>query len=99
MGKQRRPYPNAQLPTVFRIARRSGQQLASRFFVVPSETSNGAELARLNIPQSSFFLIRPDGNIGLCGTRLNKEALESYFANNSITLGAPLGKALAASAN
>jgi len=37
MGKQRRPYPNAQLPTVFRIARRSGQQLASGFFQIVSE--------------------------------------------------------------
>ncbi len=70
-----------------------------RIHFVPSDTSNDAELARLNIPQSSFFLIRPDGYIGLCGNRLNKEALESYFANYAATLGDAAEKVFVARAN
>ena len=31
-------------------------------------------------PQPSFYLLRPDGHIGLCGTRLDAAALARYAA-------------------
>jgi hypothetical protein len=47
MSNERRPHPNAQLATVFRTARRSGQQLASRFFQIVSEA---IEIALFRMP-------------------------------------------------
>jgi 2-polyprenyl-6-methoxyphenol hydroxylase-like FAD-dependent oxidoreductase len=37
---------------------------------IPSDPANDAELARAGIPTPSFYLIRPDGHVGLCGLRL-----------------------------
>ncbi|HKE49742.1 MAG TPA: FAD-dependent monooxygenase [Rhodanobacteraceae bacterium] len=48
--------------------------------VMPDHPINTAELARAGIPQPSFFLVRPDGYIGLCGTTLDSAALARYFA-------------------
>ena len=31
-------------------------------------------------PLPSFYLIRPDGYVGLCGSTLDAESVESYFA-------------------
>src|SRR5499427_257896 len=40
-----------------------------RTCTIPSDPVNDQELARVQIPQPSFFLVRPDGYIGLCGGR------------------------------
>jgi 2-polyprenyl-6-methoxyphenol hydroxylase-like FAD-dependent oxidoreductase len=53
-----------------------------RVHIVPEDSSNAAELSRAQISQQSFFLIRPDGYIGLCGRRLQADAVRSYFAEN-----------------
>jgi hypothetical protein len=44
--------------------------------------SNSAELARLNVPQPSFYLLRPDGHVGLCGRQLDPAALKLYLSEN-----------------
>jgi hypothetical protein len=49
---------------------------------IPSVPSNSAELARLNVPQPSFYLVRPDGHIGLCGKHLNGAAVKRYVSEN-----------------
>ena len=49
-----------------------------RTHVVPTDPVNDSERARLQIPRESFYLIRPDGHIGLCGTRLDPAALKRY---------------------
>ena len=41
-----------------------------RLHVLPADPANDAELARAQIPQPSFYLLRPDGHVGLCGARL-----------------------------
>ena len=41
---------------------------------------NDAELARVHIPQPSFYLLRPDGHVGLCGTRLEPGAVTRYLS-------------------
>ncbi len=47
---------------------------------IPADAANGAELARARIPGTSFYLLRPDGYVGLCGAGLEAGVLERYFA-------------------
>lgn len=49
---------------------------------IPSIPGNSAELARLNVPQPSFYLLRPDGHVGLCGRQLDPAALKRYVSGN-----------------
>jgi hypothetical protein len=53
-----------------------------RTHVVPRDFTNDAELSRVQISQPSFFLVRPDGYIGLRGTSLNAGDLRAYFAQS-----------------
>lgn len=46
--------------------------------VVPSDPANDRELARAHIPSPSFYLLRPDGYIGLSGTQLDAATLTRY---------------------
>jgi len=39
------------------------------------------ELSRVRIPNPAFYLLRPDGYIGLCGTRLDAKTVSRYLAN------------------
>lgn len=47
--------------------------------VVPADPANDVALARARIPSPSFYLLRPDGHVGLCGPRLDARAVTSYF--------------------
>jgi 2-polyprenyl-6-methoxyphenol hydroxylase-like FAD-dependent oxidoreductase len=49
-----------------------------RVHPVVDDASNNAEFARVRIPKPSFYLIRPDGHVGLCGTRVETAALGRY---------------------
>jgi 2-polyprenyl-6-methoxyphenol hydroxylase-like FAD-dependent oxidoreductase len=51
-------------------------------YEIPFDTVNDAELARQHLPQSSFYLVRPDGHVGLCGTRLEPAAVKRYVSEN-----------------
>jgi 2-polyprenyl-6-methoxyphenol hydroxylase-like FAD-dependent oxidoreductase len=51
-----------------------------RIHVVPADPGNDTELARAQIPQPSFYLLRPDGHVGLCGTRLDAAAVQRYVS-------------------
>jgi 2-polyprenyl-6-methoxyphenol hydroxylase-like FAD-dependent oxidoreductase len=46
---------------------------------VVDDPVNEKELARALIPKPSFYLLRPDGHIGLAGTRLDADALTHYL--------------------
>jgi FAD binding domain len=46
---------------------------------VPADPANDAALARAKIPQTSFYLLRPDGYVGLCGGTLDADSIASYF--------------------
>jgi 2-polyprenyl-6-methoxyphenol hydroxylase-like FAD-dependent oxidoreductase len=46
---------------------------------VPTDAANEAALARAKIPLPSFYLIRPDGYVGLCGSTLDAESVDSWF--------------------
>jgi 2-polyprenyl-6-methoxyphenol hydroxylase-like FAD-dependent oxidoreductase len=47
---------------------------------IPVTDINATELARAGIPTPSFYLLRPDGHIGLCGAQLEGGTVERYLA-------------------
>jgi hypothetical protein len=49
-----------------------------RTHVVPDDPTNVSELARARIRGPSFYLLRPDGHVGLAGTRLEAEEVTRY---------------------
>jgi 2-polyprenyl-6-methoxyphenol hydroxylase-like FAD-dependent oxidoreductase len=49
-----------------------------RTHAIPSDAANDAELARVHITQPSFYFVRPDGHVGLSGTRVDIGALARY---------------------
>jgi len=51
-----------------------------RVHAVQSDPANDRELARQRIPQPSFYLLRPDGHIGLAGTHLDIAAASRYVS-------------------
>jgi 2-polyprenyl-6-methoxyphenol hydroxylase-like FAD-dependent oxidoreductase len=51
-----------------------------RTWAVPSNPDNDAELARVGISLPSFYLLRPDGHVGICGKTLDMPALRRYLA-------------------
>lgn len=51
-----------------------------RVHEVPADPHNDAELARARMPTPSAYLVRPDGHIGLCGTKLETAEIERYLA-------------------
>lgn len=52
---------------------------AVKSWSVPADPQNDAELARVGIPQPCFYLIRPDGHVGLCGKTINAAAIRHYL--------------------
>jgi 2-polyprenyl-6-methoxyphenol hydroxylase-like FAD-dependent oxidoreductase len=51
-----------------------------RVHAVPSDPANDRELARAQIAQPSFYLVRPDGYIGVAGTHLATAAVTRYVS-------------------
>lgn len=52
--------------------------------VVAANFANKPELERFHIPEKSFFLIRPDGYIAMCGAELRADAIHSYFQEQGL---------------
>ena len=55
-----------------------------RIHTIPDDPHNAAELARARIPAASFYLLRPDGHVGLAGIRLDKDAVARYLSESRI---------------
>jgi 2-polyprenyl-6-methoxyphenol hydroxylase-like FAD-dependent oxidoreductase len=49
---------------------------------IPSVPVNSLELIRLHVPQPSFYLLRPDGHVGLCGRQLEPAAVSRHISEN-----------------
>jgi len=47
---------------------------------IPDLATNVAALARVGIRGPSYYLLRPDGHIGLAGVRLQDGEVQRYFA-------------------
>jgi 2-polyprenyl-6-methoxyphenol hydroxylase-like FAD-dependent oxidoreductase/uncharacterized protein YndB with AHSA1/START domain len=59
-----------------------------RTHVIPATDANAAELARAGVAIPSFYLLRPDGHVGLAGARLDLAAVSDYLASNGLRLAA-----------
>ena len=57
-----------------------GLESVCRIHSIPADLANDAELAKAGIPAISFYLLRPDGHVGLCGTRFDAGAVRRYFS-------------------
>ena len=66
-----------------------------RCHLIPADPANAAELRRAQIPQPSFYLVRPDGYVGLCGARLDPMAIERYMSARIHVVSASLAAASA----
>jgi hypothetical protein len=62
---------------------------------IPASAANQAAIAAAGIPPSSFCLLRPDGHVGLCGARLDAEAIARYAASRLHLGGRPDARPLA----
>ena len=69
-------------PARSNIAPESGGLLHT--LVIPDDPVNTAELARVRISGPSFYLLRPDGHVGLAGGRLEADAVARYLAEWSL---------------
>jgi 2-polyprenyl-6-methoxyphenol hydroxylase-like FAD-dependent oxidoreductase len=49
-----------------------------RILAIPDDAANNRELARVGIPRPSFYLLRPDGHVGLAGIQLDPAAIARY---------------------
>ena len=47
---------------------------------IPDCPENHVVLERAGVPRRSYFLLRPDGYVGVCGERLDARVLEAYVA-------------------
>jgi len=52
-----------------------------RVLVILADRANDAELTRARLPQPSFYLLRPDGHVGLCGARVEADLIARYAAD------------------
>ena len=68
-----------------------------RTYVVPSDTANDQEFTRAHIPRTAFYLLRPDGYVGLAGIRLEAGVLAGYVTERLKRLNAPRSDARAGS--
>jgi 2-polyprenyl-6-methoxyphenol hydroxylase-like FAD-dependent oxidoreductase len=50
-----------------------------RVVAIPSIADNDAQLASAGISQPSFYLLRPDGHVGLCGPGFDLSAIRRYL--------------------
>jgi 2-polyprenyl-6-methoxyphenol hydroxylase-like FAD-dependent oxidoreductase len=60
---------------------------------IPADPVNDAELARARIPGTSYYLLRPDGHIGLCGIHLEPGHVEQYLSRRLRLTTAPQPRA------
>jgi 2-polyprenyl-6-methoxyphenol hydroxylase-like FAD-dependent oxidoreductase len=51
-----------------------------RVRAIPSDPLNHRTLSLARIPQSSFYLLRPDGHVGLAGGRFDVETVRRYLS-------------------
>jgi 2-polyprenyl-6-methoxyphenol hydroxylase-like FAD-dependent oxidoreductase len=55
-----------------------------RLVKIPTDPVNDKELARAKISGPSFYLLRPDGHVGLAGTRFDPALVTRYFTDRQI---------------
>jgi 2-polyprenyl-6-methoxyphenol hydroxylase-like FAD-dependent oxidoreductase len=53
-----------------------------RIHAIPADPVNDAELARAQIPRVAFYLLRPDGHVGLCGAGFEAAEVKEYVSGS-----------------
>jgi hypothetical protein len=56
----------------------------------PEDADNAVELARVGIKGPAFYLLRPDGHVGLAGTRLDAVAVMEWLASAHLAAATPI---------
>jgi hypothetical protein len=54
---------------------------------IPDDPASITELARVGISGPAFYLLRPDGHVGLAGTRCDASAVRRYLEERHLRLG------------
>ena len=57
-----------------------------RVHAIPDDPANANELARIHITGPAFYLLRPDGHVGLAGCQLEPAAVTRYLAEHHLRL-------------
>jgi 2-polyprenyl-6-methoxyphenol hydroxylase-like FAD-dependent oxidoreductase len=68
--------------TVLRIGKRDESEISDalvRTLVIPHNPHNDATLRRLGIAPAAFYVLRPDGHIGLASTGFCRRRVQSYL--------------------
>jgi 2-polyprenyl-6-methoxyphenol hydroxylase-like FAD-dependent oxidoreductase len=65
---------------------------------IPADADNAAELTAKSIPSPSYFLLRPDGHIGLAGIHYDEGAVERWFERAGVRRERPASDGLRRSA-
>jgi hypothetical protein len=55
---------------------------------IPDDPINANELTRIHISGPTFYLLRPDGHVGLAGGRLDAIAVTRYFGEHHLRVDA-----------
>jgi hypothetical protein len=63
------------------VERAVGPEGLIRLHAIPDDPSNRDELGRAKIGSRVFYLLRPDGYIGLAGSELDIPAINRYLAD------------------
>jgi 2-polyprenyl-6-methoxyphenol hydroxylase-like FAD-dependent oxidoreductase len=57
-----------------------GSNGAMQVLAIPVNSENRAELGRVGVPEPSFYLLRPDGYVGLAGVRVDTAEVDRYVS-------------------
>ena len=55
-----------------------------RVHAIPNDAANANELARIHITFPAFYLLRPDGHVGLAGRELEAAAVTRYLSEHHV---------------
>ena len=71
-----------------------------RVHAIPDDPANANELARIHVSGPAFYLLRPDGHVGLAGRELEAAAVTRYLAEHHVRVdkGTGAGVSLRAAA-
>jgi len=58
-----------------------------RVHEIPDDSSNANELARVGISGPAFYLLRPDGHVGLAGSRIDANTVRRYLEERHLRPG------------
>jgi 2-polyprenyl-6-methoxyphenol hydroxylase-like FAD-dependent oxidoreductase len=65
------PAPSSGIP---------GLNGAMQMLTIPLDSENRAELGRVKVPETAFYLLRPDGYVGLAGVRVDMAEVNRYLS-------------------